>query len=343
MICENKYLGTDIGYLCLKPILAILNSNAMKTKLLLSTFVCLFFANSFAQDKTIVSASNSEISDNLDLRAVASIFGDSKDLNDFEYRLNDPKAHLSNLDLNEDNQVDYLRVIESIEGNIHLIIIQAVLGQDQYQDVATVELERDTNNTTHIQVVGDDFIYGNNFIYEPMYNFSPIIYNYIWISNYRPYYSPWYWGYYPRHYQVWKPYPIIQYRNHIGLHINFNFRYKYVNSRRCQTAYGNYYGRRGNFYEKAYPNRSFGTRNQGYTNRYELNRTRAVGDVTYGSNPKSSIYSGTRNYTPKPNNAPSDPIQIDNIPIYRNSSPSSNTPRGNHTDNSIRSHSGGRR
>jgi len=314
----------------------------MKTKLLLSTLICLLFANAFAQDKTTVSATSSEISDNLDLRAVASIFGDSKDLADFEYRLNNPKAAISNLDLNDDFQVDYLRVIESIEGNIHLIIIQAVLGQDQFQDVATVELEKDNNNRTHIQVVGDVYMYGDNYIYEPVYNFVPIIYNYIWISNYRPYYSPWYWGYYPRHFYVWKPYPIIQYRNHIGLHINFNYHYNYVNNRRCKVAYGNYIGRRGNYYERNYPNRSFATRNQGYSNRYELNRTRSVRDVTYGSNPKSSIYSGPRTIS-NPNTTQPDPIRIGAIPIYNSNNTRSGSPREIHSGNSNTRNSGGGR
>jgi hypothetical protein len=84
----------------------------MKTKILLSSFMSLLLVNSFAQDRTTVNATSSEVSDNLDLRAVASIFGDSKDLADFEFRLNDPKTQISNLDLNNDNQVDYLRVIE---------------------------------------------------------------------------------------------------------------------------------------------------------------------------------------------------------------------------------------
>ena len=100
----------------------------MKTKILLSSIMSLLFVSSFAQDRTTVNAMSSEISDNLDLRAVASIFGDSKDLEDFEYRLNDPKAQISNLDLNNDNQVDYLRVIETIEGRTHIIVVQSVLG-----------------------------------------------------------------------------------------------------------------------------------------------------------------------------------------------------------------------
>jgi hypothetical protein len=36
-------------------------------------------------------------------------------LDDDERRLNDPKAQISNSDLNNDNQVDYLRVVESVE------------------------------------------------------------------------------------------------------------------------------------------------------------------------------------------------------------------------------------
>jgi hypothetical protein len=40
---------------------------------------------------------NNEISDNLDLRA--DIFGDSRNLREFERQLNDPELQISNLDL----------------------------------------------------------------------------------------------------------------------------------------------------------------------------------------------------------------------------------------------------
>lgn len=239
----------------------------------------LFIANSFAQDRTTVNATSSEISDNLDLRAVASIFGDSRDLEDFERRLNDPKNQISNLDLNYDNQVDYLRVIESVEGRTHLIVLQSVLGKDNYQDVATVEVEKDSNNRIQVQVVGDVYMYGNNYIYEPVYVSTPIIYDYFWTPYYRPYCSSWYWGYYPSYYTYWSPFPVFRYRSHIGLFINFNHHYNYVNTRRCQVAYNNYYNRRGNYYERQYPNRSFERRNSGFTNRYELDRTRDVRTV----------------------------------------------------------------
>jgi hypothetical protein len=146
------------------------NTNSMKTNLLsISVIVMLSVTSLFAQDKTTVTATNADISDNLDLRAIASIFGDASDLEDFENRINDPKAQISNLDLNNDNYVDYLRVIESVEGNVHLVVVQAVLDKDVYQDVATIEIEKDRNNNVQVQVVGDVYMYGDNYIYEPVY------------------------------------------------------------------------------------------------------------------------------------------------------------------------------
>ena len=175
----------------------------MKTKIMISAcFAFLFASPILAQDRTTVNATSSEISDNLDLRAIASIFGDAKNLDVFERQLNDPKIQISNLDLNDDNQVDYLRVIESVEENTHLIIVQAVLGRDTFQDVATIEVERDRNNQVQVQVVGDVYMYGQNYIYEPVYVSTPIIYTTFWTPRYRPYCSAWYWNYYPTYYYV---------------------------------------------------------------------------------------------------------------------------------------------
>src|SRR5690606_10008487 len=180
----------------------------MKTKsFFFAFFASLIMGSAFAQDKTTVTATSNDISDNLDLRAVASIFGESKDLEDFERRLNDPKTQISNLDLNGDRRVDYLRVIESVEGSSHIIIVQAVLEKDIFQDVATIEVEKGPDNTVQVQVVGDVYMYGDNYIYEPVYVTRPIIYDSFWAGHYRPYWSIWYWGYYPSYYYAWEPYP----------------------------------------------------------------------------------------------------------------------------------------
>ena len=252
----------------------------MKTKIIISAcFAFLFASPLLAQDRTTVNATNSEISDNLDLRAIASVFGDAKNLEDFERQLNDPKIQISNLDLNEDNQVDYLRVIESVEENTHLIIVQAVLGLDTFQDVATIEVERDRNNQVQVQVVGDVYMYGQNYIYEPVYFSNPIIYTTFWTPRYSPYYSIWYWNYYPNHYYAWNPYPVFRYRNNVSIHINFNHHYSYVNTRRCARAVVMHQTIRANYCERTRPNRAFAFRNNSVKNRYELDRTRSVKNV----------------------------------------------------------------
>lgn len=241
----------------------------------IALFALLTGGQAFAQDVTTVRANNRDISDNLDLKAVASIFGDSKDLEDFERRLNDPDIQISNLDLNGDNRVDYIRVIESTEGNTHLIILQSVIGADTFQDVATIEVERDRNNNVQVQVVGDVYMYGTNYIYEPVYVSRPIIYDVFWVNAYRPYYSPWYWGYYPTYYTYWSPYPIYRYRNNIHIHINGRNSYNYVNVRRSSRAVAMYSSRRSNAYERQNPNRSFAQRTN-VSNRQALEQSRTA-------------------------------------------------------------------
>ena len=249
----------------------------MKTKLFnIAFFALLSVSQIFAQDVTTVRANSSDISDNLDLQAVASVFGEARDLEEFEQKLNDPKLQISNLDLNGDSRVDYLRVIEATEGNTHLIILQSVLGVDTFQDVATIEVERDRNNNVQVQVVGDTYLYGNNYIYEPIYVSRPFIYDAFWVSSYRPYYSPWYWGYYPNYYSYWAPYPVYTYRDHCHVHINPRNSYNYVNTRRSTRAIAMHNTRRANSYERQHPERSFTQRNEGVNNRYALDQSRGA-------------------------------------------------------------------
>ena len=270
----------------------------MKTRTL---FLAMMFAvGAFAQDRTTVTATSNDISENLDLRAVASIFGDSRDVEDFERRLNDPRTQISNLDLNQDYQVDYLRVVENVEGQTHLILIQAVLGRDLFQDVATIEVERGRDNVVQVQVVGDVFMYGPNYIYEPVYVSRPVIFTNFWVTSYRPYCSSWYWGYYPSYYVAWHPMPVFRYVNHIHVHINHHHHYNYVHHRRSHRAIAMHNRYRASGYEQRHPNRSFTSRQNGVRNAYELqqNTTRsyaATGGIRKA--PEKSMGMDTRNQT----------------------------------------------
>jgi len=271
----------------------------MKAKLLFLALLTIGLSSCTAQSQTTVYAKNSDISDNLDLRAVASIFGESANLQDFERRLNDPKYQISNLDLNGDDQVDYLRVIESVESRTHVVIIQAVLDRDVYQDIATIDVERDNYNKVSVQVVGNSYLYGANYIYEPVYSVVPVIYTSFWITNYRPYYSAWTWNYYPTYYYAWRPYPIYRYRNNINVCINVNNHYNYVNNRRSYRAPALYESRRAYGYEKMRPNNSFAQRHSNVSNRYELDQRRVAGRE---SNRNSNNYDNNRSNTSRVSN-----------------------------------------
>ncbi|MDA6072641.1 hypothetical protein NJT12_23755 [Flavobacterium sp. AC] len=280
----------------------------MKTKLLFIALLTLGFSSVSVQGQTTVYAKNSDISDNLDLRAVASMFGESANLQDFERRLNDPKYQISNLDLNGDDQVDYLRVIESVENRTHVVIIQAVLDRDVYQDIATIDVERDNYNKVSVQVVGNTYLYGANYIYEPVYSVTPVIYNSFWVTNYRPYYSTWTWNIYPTYYAAWRPYPIYRYRNNINVCINVNNHYNYVSTRRSYRAPVLYESRRTYGYETRRPDYSFAQRHSNVSNRYDLDQRRVASrdynrtQNTYNTNRTSTgRVSSTDDRTPNRN------------------------------------------
>ncbi|UTW66602.1 hypothetical protein KFE94_00390 [bacterium SCSIO 12643] len=247
----------------------------MKFNIILILGAFLFGGILHAQDVTTVEATSSDISDNLDLEAVASVFGESKDLEDFEKRLNDPETQISNLDLNEDGEVDYLRVVENSEKETHLITIQAVLGKDTFQDVATIDVEKDDKGETQVQVVGDVYMYGSNYIIEPVYVSPPVIYVWFWGPYYNPWRSPYYWGYYPPYYRPWHPYPPHRYRTNVHVHINVNHTYRHTTVRRSTTAVNIQNKNRRNDYGAKHPDKSFAKRNDGAKNRQDLKQSGA--------------------------------------------------------------------
>jgi len=105
--------------------------------------------------------------DNLDLRAVLSIFKQSSSIEDFEKRLNSADTKVNNIDLNNDNRVDYLRVVDYGKDDFHSIVIQDPVSKAESQDVAVIEIVKKGNNTAHIQIVGDETLYGKDYIIEP--------------------------------------------------------------------------------------------------------------------------------------------------------------------------------
>ena len=242
----------------------------MKTRLttLMMSLLMLAALTARADETVTVTATNGDISQNLDLKAVATVFGEAKNLEEFETQLNDPSARISNLDLNGDGIVDYLRVIETGEGNAHLIVLQAVLAKDIYQDVATIYVEKDpSTEQITVQIQGDEYIYGTQYIIEPVYITRPIIYDWFWSPSWYCWHSPWYWGYYPTYWYAYDCWLVHDYWHHIYAfhhhHPYCSYRYRPEPRPHWREMYSPV-ARRD--YAIANPDRGFSQRNGGMSN-----------------------------------------------------------------------------
>ena len=164
---------------------------------------------------TKVTALSQDVSLHLDLQAVGAAFAQSSSVQAFEYLLNNSSYMLSNLDLNRDGYIDYLRVLETTNGYAHVFLIQAVLAPNVFQDVATIVAEVSTVKQAYVQIIGAPYIYGPNYIVQPTYYATPVIYTYLTSRNYKPWRSPWYWNYYPSCFHR----PAPQYLNHYQAYV----------------------------------------------------------------------------------------------------------------------------
>ena len=230
--------------------------------ILLLSIVNYQLSTAFADETVTVTATSSDISENLDLKTVATLFGQAKDLEQFEQLLNNPDSAFSNLDLNGDGEVDYLRVIETADNNRHLVVVQAVLAKDIYQDVASIFVEKDEKDQITVQVVGDEYIYGENYIIEPVYIYRPVIYDWFWGPSWVCWHSPYYWGYYPH---WWHPYHCIDpflYWDHCYWHHYHHPICSYRTVHHHHPHYRPMHDRvRRNDFAQRHPDRSFVTRN----------------------------------------------------------------------------------
>jgi len=199
----------------------------------------------------------------LDLQAVATAFSQSRTISDFEYTLNDNRNSISNLDLNNDGYIDYLRIEQYSEYDQHVIEVQAVLGRNYYQTVATLYIWRDQFDNEQIQIVGDESIYGRNYIIEPVFRRRPVIVRWLWDFRSPRYISPYYWGYYPRHYRVRHIVELPTYRHHIYRYVDHRHYYNRIEHSNRPVTRDN----RGNVY-RGNENRN-NSNNSGY---YENNR-----------------------------------------------------------------------
>ena len=189
--------------------------------------------------------------DNLNLYAVMKLFQNSKTLEEFERNLNNPDSKINNLDLNGDGYVDYIKVFDDIDRDVHNIILQVAVSPRENQDVAVFTVQKFPNGQVQIQLTGDEELYGKNYIVEPImdnetgetpnpgytgpdrvvtnvtyvrttpYEIAawPLI-RFMFLPTYVAWHSSWYWGYYPTYWHPWRPFSWHYY--YYGYHYYWN-------------------------------------------------------------------------------------------------------------------------
>ena len=242
--------------------------------------------------------------DNFNLYAVMDLFQKSETLEGFERSLNDENSRINNLDLNNDNYIDYIRVIDYVDGNAHTIVLQAILDRDDSQDVAVFTVEKFRDGSVQIQLIGDEALYGKNYIIEPYYaetpnpgytgrprkqnvqvvrttyvsvNAWPVV-RFIYLPTYRVWRSSWYWGYYPSYWSPWRPY---YYHYYYGYHYHWYPHY-YAHYRVYHTprwsGWNDYYYRSKRIYSK---NVTININNNIYKTTYSRPESRRDGEALY--------------------------------------------------------------
>src|SRR6187551_1553431 len=193
----------------------------------LAAAMCLLSLPVFSQTKDQPKEDTTSLGlpgDNLDLYAVLTLFQKSKTIEAFEKSLNDEKTGINNLDLNLDKKVDFIKVTTKKDGDAFTFILQVDVTKTETQDVALILVSKDKKDKVSIQAVGDEDLYGKDYVIEPKGNSSvtanpgytgdnPVTVNvpatttvvvesapivqYVYSPAYVPYAPPYYYGYYP--------------------------------------------------------------------------------------------------------------------------------------------------
>lgn len=191
-----------------------------------SALLILGITTAFAQQNDTPEYSG----ENFSLEGALSMLKKANSIEEFETLINKESNDVNNLDLNDDEETDYVTVEDIVEENKHVLVLSALLNEKEKQDVATIVIEKTGNEEAQLQIFGDEDLYAENTIAEPfdvnekmdsgkngpaipelittriVVNvwFWPSI-RFIYAPGYRVWISPFRWAMYPRWWKPWRP------------------------------------------------------------------------------------------------------------------------------------------
>ncbi len=196
--------------------------------------------------------------DGLDLYGALELFKKSDSPEAFEKAINEKGNEINNLDLNGDGEVDYIRVIDNAKEDVHAFVLQVPVSETELQDVAVIELEKDGSESATVQIIGDEDIYGKDYIVEPVDAATktnlltpgagiivnvwmwPVV-RFVYAPRYVLWASPYKWRQYPGWYKPWKPVAWHVHRNAV---VRYHAHHQRVHVHRVIRAHKVYHGRR---------------------------------------------------------------------------------------------------
>lgn len=236
-------------------------------KLILSMLLVITSLFTFSQEEPL-----GLLGDNLNLYSVLNLFQRSETLEIFEKNINLQGSKINNLDLNIDGRTDYIHVVDHVNGYTHAIVLKVNINQYETQDIAVIEVEK-INNQIHIQIIGDEALYGKDYIVEPNDQttnnpgyedtYIPVSSWVIFSYMYNPYYIRYsYWDYYPYYWSPWSPMYYDTYYSYHRPYYNYYRRGNYYRSPAAHSYYNPHrntsvtiYNRRGGAYQTPHQNR----------------------------------------------------------------------------------------
>lgn len=203
--------------------------------------------------------------DNFSLQGALEMFKKAGSPEEFEKLLNTEDNKVNNLDLNGDGNIDYIKVVNKKENNVQVFVLQDQVSDKESQDIAVIELQKNSDDNAVVQIVGDEDIYGEETIVEPddesnAYNmmessfasgpnmesdaydasrgivvnvwFWPCV-RYVYAPSYVVWVSPWSWYHHPMWWRPWRPLPWYAYR---PMRVRYYPHYTFVQTRRVVYA-----------------------------------------------------------------------------------------------------------
>ena len=140
-------------------------------------FLSLIFCTQCSSDKVYTTTVTSYASENLDLKAVTDLASKVSSGKELEEKLNDPNTKINNLDLNEDDEIDYIKITE-INGEQKGFSLTVEVPGDkgvEEQEIATIQYDFSKGNQS-VQTHGNRHIYGPSYyyFYSPGYGHFPM-------------------------------------------------------------------------------------------------------------------------------------------------------------------------